>query len=154
MFTIEPIGIVRGGRVDAVDDGWGAVEATIEIDPARFGLDALVGLDEFSHVEVVYVFHAVDPAKVTMGSRRPRGNPDWPEVGILAQRARLRPNRLGVSTCELLGVDGLTIHVRALDAIDGTPVVDVKPFMTGFLPRGEVRQPDWAIELMRDYWRR
>jgi len=152
MIRIEPIGYVRGGRVEAADDGWGPVVERIEIDPERFGPDVLTGLDQFSHLDVVYVFHEVDPDDVTTGARRPRGNPDWPEVGIFAQRARMRPNRLGVTTCELLGVDGLSIRVRALDAIDGTPVVDIKPCMTGFLPRSDIRQPDWAIELMRDYW--
>ena len=73
----------------------------------------------------------------------PRGNPAWPLVGILAQRARARPNRIGVSTCELLGVDGLTVRVRGLDAIDGTPVLDLKPYIVEFAPRG----PDAAARV-------
>jgi tRNA-Thr(GGU) m(6)t(6)A37 methyltransferase TsaA len=153
-FETEPIGIVRGGRVDAVDDDWGDVTATIELDGSRFTADAVAGLDGFSHLDVVFVFHLVDPAAVHVGARRPRGRDDWPEVGILAQRARVRPNRIGVTTCELLAVDGLTLHVRGLDAVDGSPVLDVKPYLVEFAPRGEIRQPDWATELMRDYWRR
>jgi tRNA (Thr-GGU) A37 N-methylase len=54
--------------------------------------------------------------------------------------------------CRLLGVDGMTIRVRGLDAIDGTPVLDVKPYMSGFAPRGHVMEPAWAEELMADYW--
>ena len=73
-------------------------------------------------------------------------------MGILAQRAKGRPNRIGVSVCELLAVDGLRLRVRGLDAVDGTPVLDVKPYMPAFGPRGPVRQPAWAEELMRDYW--
>jgi len=54
--------------------------------------------------------------------------------------------------CALVSVEGLTLHVRGLDAIDGTPVLDIKPVMRGFLPRGELREPGWAKELMKEYW--
>jgi tRNA (adenine37-N6)-methyltransferase len=150
-ITLEPIGVVRGGRVDAIDDDWGDVEATIVLDE-RFPPDALAGLDAFSHLDVVFVFHLVDPGAVNVGARHPRGRTDWPKVGIFAQRAKARPNRIGVTTCELLGVDGRTVRVRGLDAIDGTPVLDLKPHMVEFDARGEVRQPAWATDLMRDYW--
>ncbi len=116
------------------------------------GESALWGLDAFSHIEVVYAFHRVEAGSVEFGARRPRGNPDWPEVGIFAQRGKNRPNRLGVTTCAVLGVDGREITVRGLDAIDGTPVIDIKPYMQEFGPRGQVRQPAWATELMRGYW--
>jgi tRNA (Thr-GGU) A37 N-methylase len=101
---------------------------------------------------VVYRFHLVEAADVHTGARRPRGNPDWPEVGIFAQRGKDRPNRLGVSVCRIEKVDGLEVHVRGLDAVDGTPVLDLKPAMREFLPRGELRQPPWASELMAGYW--
>jgi tRNA (adenine37-N6)-methyltransferase len=87
-----------------------------------------------------------------LAARRPRGNPDWPEVGIFAQRAKRRPNRIGVSVCELVGVDGLQLAVRGLDAIDGTPVLDIKPYLTEFAPRTPVRQPHWSRQLMAGYW--
>jgi tRNA (Thr-GGU) A37 N-methylase len=73
-------------------------------------------------------------------------------VGIFAQCGKNHPNRLGVTTCTVLGVDGLEITVRGLDAIDGTPVVDIKPYMNEFGPRGQVRQPAWATDLMFGYW--
>jgi tRNA (Thr-GGU) A37 N-methylase len=57
-----------------------------------------------------------------------------------------------VCVCRLERVEGLSLYVRGLDAIDGTPVLDVKPVMKGFLPRGEIREPAWAAEIMRDYW--
>jgi tRNA-Thr(GGU) m(6)t(6)A37 methyltransferase TsaA len=153
VITLEPVGFVVGGRTDPVDDDWGRVEAVIRLDGAQFGPDAVVGLGAFSHVVVVFQFHEVDPADVQSGARRPRGNPDWPEVGMFAQRARMRPNRLGVSTCRLTAVEGLDLHVQGLDAIDGSPVLDVKPFMREFEPPGaEVRQPIWSTELMRGYY--
>jgi tRNA-Thr(GGU) m(6)t(6)A37 methyltransferase TsaA len=153
-FSLTPIGVVRSSRADAIDDDWDAVSAEIVLDPDVVTADAVAGLSEFSHVEVVFVFDQVDPAKVQTGARHPRSNPDWPEVGILAQRAKMRPNRIGVTACRLTGVDGLTVRVSGLDAIDGTPVVDLKPVMKEFLPRGEVSQPDWATELMAGYWSR
>ncbi len=151
-MTLLPVGRVRGGRTEPEDDGWDAVEAAIELNAGRFGPDAVAGLDAFSHLEVVFLFHRVDPGAIEVGARRPRGNPDWPEVGIFAQRGKDRPNRLGVSRPRLLAVDGLVLRVRGLDAIDGTPVLDVKPHMPQFDARGAVRGPRWADELMAGYW--
>ena len=150
-FTLRPIGFVRGGRAEPIDDGWDAVTATIALIP-EFGPEALAGLDGFSHVEVVFLFHRVAENAVVAGARHPRGRTDWPKVGIFAQRGKDRPNRLGVTACRLLSVEGTTLTVAGLDAIDGTPVLDVKPCMRGFLPRGDIREPDWARELMADYW--
>ena len=150
--TFEPIGVVVGGRRDAIDDHWGDVDTSIVLDADRFPADTLAGLDAFSHLEVVFHFHLVAPDDVTTVARHPRGRTDWPKVGIFAQRAKGRPNRIGVSTCQIRGVDGHTVRVRGLDAIDGTPVLDLKPYMLEFAPRGEVREPEWAAELMREYW--
>ena len=152
-ITMRPIGHVRSGRSVAEDDDWDAVEASIVLDPDVVEQDATLGLDTFSHIEVVYLFHLVDEANACRGARHPRGREDWPLTGILAQRAKDRPNRIGVTTCRLESVDGLTLKVNGLDAIDGTPVLDVKPAMSGFAPRGELREPSWARELMDGYWR-
>jgi tRNA (adenine37-N6)-methyltransferase len=150
-YTIEPIGHVQGGRADPIDDDWGGSRATIVLD-ARFGPEALAGLDGFSHVEVIFLFDRVAPEAVEHGARHPRGRADWPLTGIFAQRGKNRPNRLGVTVCAVVAVEGTRLHVAGLDAIDGTPVIDVKPVMREFLPRGAVRQPDWVAELMADYW--
>ena len=98
------------------------MESTITLDPS-FDAGALQGIGEFSHLEVIYLFHLVDPAGAHRGPRIPRGNPAWPAVGIFAQRAKDRPNRLGLAKCELIEVAGTTLRVRGLDAIDGTPVL-------------------------------
>ena len=150
-WTVHQVATVTSTRTDAIDDDWGEVEATLTL-CAPYGADALRGLTEFTHIEVIYLFDRVDPETVTRGSRVPRGNPAWPEVGIFAQRAKNRPNRLGLATCTLLAVDRSSIRVRGLDAIDGTPVLDIKPFMAEFGPRGPVHQPAWSHELMRDYY--
>jgi tRNA-Thr(GGU) m(6)t(6)A37 methyltransferase TsaA len=150
-ITIVPIGTVHSTRTEPTDDAWDRETTLIRLSD-EFDESALWGLDGFSHIEVIYAFHRVGADDVELAARRPRGNPDWPEVGIFAQRGKNRPNRLAVTTCTLLGVDGLAITVRGLDAIDGTPVIDIKPYMKEFGPRGHVRQPAWATELMGGYW--
>ena len=119
---------------------------------AQFGPESTAGLADFSHLTVVYRFHLVPDAEISSGARHPRGRTDWPKVGIFAQRGKGRPNRIGVTTCEIVAVDGLTVRVRGLDAIDGTPVLDIKPHMSGFAPRGALREPAWVSEIMKDYW--
>lgn len=149
---MRPIGWVHGGRSAVEDDAWGSVTARIELDPGQFSADAIAGLTAFSHVEVLFLFDQVDPAAVCTGSRHPRGRLDWPRIGIFAQRAKDRPNRIGSTVCDLIRTDGLVVEVRGLDAVDGTPVLDIKPYLPGFGPRGPVDQPAWAEELMQDYW--
>ena len=151
-IQLHPIGYVRGGRKEPIDDGWDEVVASIELAPG-YGPEALAGLDGFSHVEVVFHFHRVAESAIVASARHPRGRADWPKVGVFAQRGKDRPNRIGVTICKLLGVEGTSLRVAGLDAIDGAPVLDVKPVMRGFLPRGEVREPAWAAEIMHRYWR-
>lgn len=153
-IELKAIGFVRGGRVVVEDDDWDAVDAEIVLDPGQFDAAALTGLDSFSHAEVLFHFHRGDPARIVTGARHPRGREDWPRVGILAQRGSMRPNLMAMTTCRVLGVDGLTVRVRGLDAIDATPIFDIKPYMRGFAPRGEIRQPEWADEIMAEYWSR
>jgi tRNA-Thr(GGU) m(6)t(6)A37 methyltransferase TsaA len=154
MTPIEviPIGFVRGGRAEPIDDDWDSVESEIALDPKQFAPDVAAGLDAFSHIEVIFHFDRANPEGINTGARHPRGNTAWPKVGIFAQRGKDRPNRLGVTVCRILSVDGLSLRVRGLDAIDGTPVLDIKPVMKGFLPRGKLREPEWAGELMHGYW--
>jgi tRNA-Thr(GGU) m(6)t(6)A37 methyltransferase TsaA len=150
MNSIDPIGVVRSPRTEVGDDYWGDVVSRIELDPQVFEPTATTGLDDYSHVEVIFSFHL---AVVTCrGTQHPRGNTSWPRVGILAQRGANRPNHIGVTVCELAAVDALTLTVRGLDAIDGTPVLDVKPYLEEFAPRGPIREPRWSHELMRQYF--
>lgn len=150
QFEISAVGIVHSSRSDTDDDSWDDETSRIEmVDP--FDSRSLKGLASFSHCMVVYVFDRAIWDSSTM-SRHPRGNKNWPEVGIFSQRAKDRPNRLGVTVCRILEVDGSTIHLAGLDAIDGTPVVDIKPWMAEFGARGDVTQPTWSTELMAGYW--
>jgi tRNA (Thr-GGU) A37 N-methylase len=95
----------------------------------------------------------VDPQKIETSARYPRNNPQWPKVGIFAQRGKNRPNQIGLTVCEIVKIDGRKIFLKGLDAVNGTPVIDIKPWMTEFGPQTPVRQPEWSRELMKDYWK-
>jgi tRNA-Thr(GGU) m(6)t(6)A37 methyltransferase TsaA len=151
-IAMTPIGRVEGGRAAPEDDDWGGSRARIVLDAERFDDEALMGLETFSHAEVVYVFDKVTDDQIVTGARHPRGNPAWPRIGIFAQRGKNRPNRIGVTVCQILAVNGRVLEVQGLDAIDGTPVLDIKPVMSGFAPRGPHREPDWARAIMERYW--
>jgi tRNA (adenine37-N6)-methyltransferase len=151
-YEVTPIAQVIGGRAEPTDDYWGGTRAVIRVDGTRFTAEATKGLGEFSHLEVVFRFHLTDPTDLNLGARRPRGNPDWPEVGTFGHRNMRRVNWLGVSRCRLLKVDGLDLHVEDLDAVDGTPILDIKPWFAEFGPRGEVREPAWPGQMLRDYF--
>jgi len=149
-YVVKPIGVVRSPARDAVDEGWGAVEARIVVEPElRAGL---LGLDAFSHVLVVALLHGADFDPRRHLVRRPRGRADLPEVGIFAQRAKDRPNPLGVTVVPLVSLEGDGITVRGLDAIDGTPVLDLKPYFPHFDTARDPRVAPWVEQIMPGYF--
>ncbi len=152
-ITLQAVGRVHSTRRKAEDDNWDEEKVYIELDATQFTPEALAGLTDFSHVEILFHMDQVDPAKVEKTARHPRNNTDWPKVGIFAQRGKNRPNQIGATICRVLKVDGIQLHLEGLDAIDGSPVLDIKPWVAEFAPRGEVFQPQWITELMRSYWR-
>jgi len=151
-FEVEPIGMLHSSRKDLTDDFWGRVDVEIVL-ADHLSEATFAGLGDFSHVEVIFLMHRVDPAKVEMGARHPRERMDWPLVGIFAQRGKARPNRIGLTRGAIMKVEGRVLTVRGIDAIDGTPVLDIKPWMSEFAPIGQTRQPAWATELMADYYK-
>lgn len=151
-IVMHPIGFVRAERREAEDDFWGGSSASIELVPGA-DPESLMGIESFSHAEILFVFDRVAPEQVVVGARHPRGARAWPRVGIFAQRGKSRPNRMGSTIVRVIRREGTRLVVAELDAIDGTPVLDIKPVMQEFLPREPVTQPAWATELMRDYWR-
>ena len=152
IINVKPIGFVSAKRAAAEDDFWGNEEACIKLDDV-FDETALQGLETFSHAEIIFYFHQVDPSKIVSGARHPRNNKEWPAIGIFAQRGKNRPNCIGSTLCRILRIEGSTLYVSELDAIDGTPVLDIKPVMQEFLPRGRIEQPTWSHELMQHYWK-
>lgn len=152
MFTVAPIAFVRSPRREVRDDSWGNMVSIIELSP-EIPAESLDGLEDFSHLEVLFIFDRVEAGAIVNGSRHPRDNPAWPKVGIFAQRAKCRPNRIGATIVVLLSREGRRLTVGGLDAIDRTPVLDIKPVIAEFLPRTPVRQPPWTHEVMADYWK-
>ena len=137
-FEVRPIGVVRNGITERTI--WEEVESDIFLDEKY--TQALEGLDDFSHIIVVFWIHearAWEPGLV-----RPMGREDLPEMGTFATRSPTRPNPVGVTAAELLGRQGTRLKVLGLDALDGTPVLDIKPY----IPYGDrvdnPRIPEWV----------
>ena len=138
-------------RKEAVDDFWGDTVSEIRLHDT-IPESSLDGIETFSHAEIFFVFDKVtDP--VVYGSVHPRGNTNWPKVGIFVQRKKNRPNLIGATICEIVKRDGRSLWVKMLDAIDETPVIDIKPVWQGFLPQKEVKEPSWSKELMENYYK-
>ena len=151
-IQLLPIGKVRSSRKAIEDDNWDKETVFIELDRINFNEESLFGLKDFSHVEVIFHMDKVSPDKIEKSARHPRNNTSWPKVGIFAQRGKNRPNQIGTTVCRILKVEGLCLYLEGLDAVDKTPVLDIKPWVNEFAPRGKTFQPSWITELMQGYW--
>jgi len=151
LITMRPIAFVHSPRAELRDSFWGGLVSVIELVP-ELPVESLDGIETYSHAEVIFVFDRIGPAEAVSWTRHPRENPTWPRVGVFAQRARHRPNRLGTTIVRVRRRDRRQLEVDGLDAVDGTPVLDIKPVISEFLPGEPVRQPEWVRESMRDYW--
>jgi tRNA-Thr(GGU) m(6)t(6)A37 methyltransferase TsaA len=149
-ISLKPIAKVKNTRTEPIDDHWEAVIAEIEL-ADHIPREAFNNIADFSHLEIIYYFDKVKTDDIVF-SGRPRGNPNYPVTGIFAQRKKDRPNTIGLCTVELLEHKGRTIKVKYLDAIDGTPVLDIKPVFREFQPKQQIRQPNWVADLMKNYW--
>ena len=149
-IILHPVATVHNSRKTTEDDNWASVISEIIV-ADNIPDKALSNIDLFSHLEIIYYFNQ-EPSEEISFSRHPRGNASHPEMGIFAQRNKDRPNRIGLCTVALLACNGRTLTVKNLDAIDGTPVLDIKPVFTGFQPKGEIKQPEWVNDLMKNYW--
>jgi len=150
-IKLHPIAVVANTRNTPIDDFWGEIISEITLLP-EIPEDAFLNIESFSHLEIIFYFDKVDTEKIVF-SGRPRGNPEYPLVGILGQRKKDRPNQIGLCRVELVSHSGRTIRVKHLDAIDGTPILDIKPVFKEFEISGEFRQPSWVQDLMKDYWK-
>ncbi len=148
-IQIKPIGFVINNRDKKSDSNWSSVESKIEL-TSEFSSDALDSIELFSHLEILFYFDKSE--KEFIGSEHPRGNTNYPKVGIFAQRKKDRPNHIGATIVNLIRKEGKSLIVSNLDALNGTPILDIKPVYEEYLPKGEVLQPNWTKELMRNYW--
>lgn len=150
-FTIRPIGFIFSERLESIDDHWNQIRSFIEL-AEEYSSDSIRGLEDFSHIEIVYHFHKAKTNQIIVKAEHPRENPNYPLVGIFAQRKKARPNLLGLTISEIEKIEGRKIFLKSCDAIDGTPVIDIKPVFKEFLPKVEIKQPVWVSDLMKDYW--
>jgi len=150
-YTVRPIAYIRNERSEALDDNWDDVLSTVEL-AQDVPSEALRGLEEFSHVEIVFFADWAEDVPPGPWHRHPRGNPQWPDLGVFAQRNKDRPNRLLLSTVEIDQLSERSFRVRGLDGIDGTPVLDIKPVFRWSVPRGELRVAKWSEELGENYF--
>ena len=149
-IIIKPIATVKNSRKIPIDDQWSEIISEIEL-AEDMPTEAFNHISDFSHLEIIFYFDKVKNEDIVF-SGRPRGNQAYPITGILAQRKKDRPNKIGLSVVELIAHRERTIIVKYLDAIDGTPVIDIKPVYKEFKPAGQIKQPDWVSDLMKDYW--
>jgi len=148
---VRAIAFIHNDRSEALDDNWDDVVSTVEL-AQDVPAESLRGLEEFSHVEIVFFADWAEDVPPGPWHRHPRGNPQWPDVGIFAQRNKDRPNRLLLSTVAIDSIGERSFSVRGLDGIDGTPVLDIKPVFRWSVPRGELRVASWSDELGEDYF--
>ncbi|HBA40826.1 MAG TPA: tRNA (N6-threonylcarbamoyladenosine(37)-N6)-methyltransferase TrmO [Deltaproteobacteria bacterium] len=109
-------------------------------------------MEQFSHIIVIFFMHQSTFDLAADLVRRPRERPDMPLVGAFAQRAKHRPNPIGITTVHLIEVKGNVLKVKGLDAIDGTPVLDIKPYVPAFDSVPNARIPQWVERLMEGYF--
>ncbi len=150
MFEVRPVARVKCERKTPEDDFWGEKISVITF-ADNVPAEALAGIESFSHLEIIFIFDQVKTEDIVWYSH-PRGNKSYPLTGIFAQRKKDRPNRLGLTTVELVRTEGRRIFVKNLDATEGTPVLDIKPVFREFEPAGDIRQPLWVSELMKNYF--
>jgi len=141
--VVKPIGVVRSSVKEPRMGGWESLESTIVVQDRWAG--ALDGLEAFSHIFVIYWIHLVsERAQETTTHVHPRGDHRIPLQGVFATRSPVRPNPIGLKVVALVERRGNVLRVRGLDAIDGTPVLDLKPYFFYYDGVPESTVADWV----------
>jgi tRNA-Thr(GGU) m(6)t(6)A37 methyltransferase TsaA len=143
--SVRPIGVVRNNVSAPRPGGWAQVRSDIALRDEL--TDMLDGIDGYSHIIVVFAFDRV-PESEQRARLRPRGDERLPEQGVLATRSQLRPSPIGVSVVRLLRRRRNVLRVVGLDAIDRTPVLDIKPYFPNYDAVPDAAVPDWARRLV------
>ena len=149
QIECNAIATVHNRVVEQSDSDWGQVTSDIVLEECLG--EGLRGLSDFSHVIIVTYLDQASFHREKHLIRRPQGREDMPMVGIFAQRAKDRPNPIGITSCEILKVEENTLTVRGLDAINGTPVLDIKPYYPVY-DRKDAVTPAWVDILMKEYF--
>ena len=146
-IALKPIGTVKNGLTDVDPDSANSLISEIIINGEHD--EALEGIEQFSHLIIVFWMHKIPPAKRCLKKVHPRGRQDVPMRGVLATRTPYRPNPVGIKTVKLLERHGSTLKVMGLDALDGTPVLDIKPYDPGYDGVPEATVPNWMKKLRK-----
>jgi len=142
-IVVKPIGHVRNDINVPMMEGWEEVVSELILDA---GLEeATEGLEQFSHIMVVFWMHKVPPGRGVPTKLHPRGRQDLPLVGLFATHAPYRPNPVGVSVVRLMERRGNVLKVKGLDAINGTPIIDIKSYFPG--ADADATVPAWVTRL-------
>ena len=149
QIVMEPIGYVRNEVTERKDVAWGEDTSTIVLEESY--ISGLKGLEDFSHVIILYYLDKAKYVKEKHLQRRPQNREDMPIVGIFSQRGKDRPNQIGMTSVEIVSVSDDRIVVKGLDAIDGTPVLDIKPYYPVY-DKKDASVPEWVERLMEHYF--
>lgn len=141
-IEVTPIGIVVNGEHDVARGDWSRQRSEIQL--AESHAERLIGLDDYSHVIVIGWLHDVPEELRDRPTAYPAGDDRLPLQGALALRGGARPNPLSFTVCELRGIEGATLTVQGLDLIEGTPVLDVKPYIAFYDAHPDASLPRWA----------
>ena len=148
-IELEPIGFVRNKVTDRKDVSWGDDVSSIVLEEQY--VSGLKGLEDFSHVIILYWLDQACYVPEKHLQRRPQNREYMPLVGIFSQRGKDRPNRIGMTSVEIVSVSENTLVVKGLDAVDGTPVLDIKPYYPAY-DKKDASVPEWVDRLMEHYF--
>ena len=148
-IIMNPIGYVRNAVQSRKDVSWGEDVSTIVLNEEYHS--GLKGLEDFTHVIILYYLDKAAYQKEKHLQRRPQNREDMPLVGIFSHRGKDRPNQIGMTSVRIVSVDGAALTVKGLDAIDGTPVLDIKPYYPVY-DKKDAKVPEWVDRLMAHYF--
>lgn len=148
-IIMNPIGYVRNDVQNRKDVSWGEDVSTIVLNEEYHS--GLKGLENFTHVFILYYLDKAAYQKEKHLQRRPQSREDMPLVGIFSQRGKDRPNQIGMTSVRIVSVGGAALTVKGLDAIDGTPVLDIKPYYPVY-DKKDAKVPEWVDRLMVHYF--
>jgi tRNA-Thr(GGU) m(6)t(6)A37 methyltransferase TsaA len=143
-MSLTPIGVVKSSIEEPKEEDWQTGVCEIIVNENL--KEALSRIEEFSHIIVLYWMHQVSSSRRSAMRVHPRGRQDLPLVGVLASRSPVRPNPIGVITVKLLEHRGNVLKVMGLDAVDGTPVLDIKPYIPGYDSPTKAQTPSWVTK--------
>ncbi|MGC9778849.1 MAG: tRNA (N6-threonylcarbamoyladenosine(37)-N6)-methyltransferase TrmO [Candidatus Heimdallarchaeota archaeon] len=149
-MNLEPIGFVKNEVLNPYDREWGKVISEIIVNENY--VSGLIGLEDFTHAIIIFFMHKASFSKENHLERHPKRRLDLPKIDIFAQRARHRPNPIGITSVQIINVKNNILTVKGLDAIDGTPIVDIKPYFPCFDKIDDAETPSWVEEIMMDYF--